>query len=225
MVRVPPPGPPPGSGQLQLIRFRAGTTVLPFVLSIKMPLARHCHALSWISHEEAGKAATSSHIKRLSGRGWGGGSVVLILLICMRRIQVGETKIDRRGKRGREMSIKDPGRAEISIERRTSKINCWEKMQTKCFCSGERDRIRTDCSHAAGPWICSKCCNFTDIVAKSRSQFACPQKPKDYRLSAGCFCCSRSKRHAFFTQKPFGSEVGHCEPVRMSQSELRRSAS
>lgn len=54
---------------------------------------------------------------------WGVG-MLLILLICMQRKQVGETKIDRRGKRGREMSIKDPGRAKISIERRTSKINC-----------------------------------------------------------------------------------------------------
>lgn len=177
MVRVPPPGPPLGSDQLQLlIKFRVGTRVLPFILSNKMPLARHCHALSWISNEEVGKAATSSHIKRLSDRG---GGILLIVLICMQRKQVGETKIDRRGKRGREMSIKDSGRAEISIERRTSKINCWKKMQTKCFCSGERDRIRTDCSHTAGPWICLKCCNFTDIVAKSWSQFACPQKPKD----------------------------------------------
>lgn len=84
-----------------------------------------------------------------AGRGMGGGGarILLILLICMRRKQVGEPQIDGRGKRGREMSIKDPGRAEISIERRTSKINCWEKMQTKCFCSGERQRIRTDCSH------------------------------------------------------------------------------
>lgn len=60
---------------------------------------------------------------------------------------MGEPQIDGRGKRGREMSIKDLGRAEISIERRTSKINCREKMQTKCFRSGERQRIRTDCSH------------------------------------------------------------------------------
>lgn len=158
------------------------------------------------------KAATSSHIKRLSSRAGKGGGVLLILFICMQRKQVGETKIDRRGKRGREMSIKDPGWAEISIERRTSKINCWEKMQTKCFCSGERDRIRTDCSHPAGPWICLKCRNFTDIVVKSRSQFVCPQKPKDYGLSAGCFCCSRSERRVFLLGTLW-SEVGLSKPV------------
>lgn len=130
------------------------------------------------------------------GEGEGEG-ILLILLIRMQRKQVGETKIGRRGKRARERSIKDPGWAEISIERRTSKINCWEKMQTKCFCSGERDGIRTDCSHPAGPWICLKCCSFTDIVVKSRSQFARLEKPKDYRLSAGCFCCSRNERRVF----------------------------
>lgn len=142
-----------------------------------------------------------------------GGGILLILLICMHRKQVVETEIDRTGKKGREISIKDPGQAEISIERRTSKINCWEKMQTKCFCSGERDRISTDCSHWAGPWICLTCCNFTDIVAKSQSQFACPQKPKNYRLSAGCFCCSRNKRWTLW------SEFGLSEPV----TELRHS--
>lgn len=146
------------------------------------------------------------------GLGRGEGGILLILLICIQRIQVGETKIDRRGKRGRETSIKDRGRAEISIERRTSKINCWEKMQTKCFCSGERDRIKTKRSHTAGPWICLKCCNFTDIVAKSRSQFACPQKAKDYTLSAGCFCYSRNKRCVFLS-RTLWSEFGLSEPV------------
>lgn len=149
-VRFPPPGCPlPGSGQLHLlIRSWVGTTGLPFVLFTKMPLARHCRALSWISNEEAGKAATSSHINRLSGRGGGGGGSHYAHSVNMHAEKTSGGAADSRERKGgREMSIKDPGRAEISIVRRTSKINCWEKMQTKCFCCGERQRIRTGCSH------------------------------------------------------------------------------
>lgn len=121
------------------------------------------------------------------------------------------------------MSIKDPGRAEIYTERRTSKINCWEKMQTKCFCSGERDRIRADCSHTDRPWICLKCCNFTDIVAKSWLQFACPQKPKVSRSSAGCFSCSRNKRRALLPRSLW-SEFGPSELCDWAPSLSERTA-
>lgn len=41
------------------------------------------------------------------------------------------------------MSIRDWEQAKVSIERRTFKINCWEKMQTKCFRYGEGGRIKT----------------------------------------------------------------------------------
>lgn len=204
-VRFPPPGLPLGSGQVHLlIRFWVGTADLLFVLSNKMPLARHCRALAWISNEEAGKAATSSHIKWLSGEdgGWGGG-ILLILLICMQRKQEGETKIDRGGKRGREMSIKETGQAEISTERRLPKINCWEKMQTKCFCSGERDRIRSDCSHT---W---------NLLTMLQFHWYCRQEPVAICLSteaqrlqsAGCFCCSTNKSCPFLPRIPL-SEFG-----------------
>lgn len=39
------------------------TTPICQWLSNRMPLVRHCRTLSWISHKEASKAATSSHIR------------------------------------------------------------------------------------------------------------------------------------------------------------------
>lgn len=39
------------------------------------------------------------------------------------------------------MSIKDRGQTKVLTERRTFKINCWEKMQTKCFCYCERQNL------------------------------------------------------------------------------------
>ena len=69
------------------------------------------------------------------------------------------------------MSIKEWGQTKVSIERRTFKINCWEKMQTKCFCYGERGRIRTDCSNIARPWIWVEHSNFTDAAAEDQAVF------------------------------------------------------
>lgn len=111
---------------------------------------------------------------------------------------MGEPETGRRGKRGREMSIKDPGRAEISMDRRTSEINCREKMQTKCFRSGERQRIRTDCSHL----------NSLEMLHFHQK---CRQEPSAISLSsetptlqfAGCSCCSGKERHTFLPTIPW----------------------
>lgn len=51
-------------------------------------------------------------------------------------------EIDRgRGGRQRERdeAITTGDKLKVSIERRTFKINCREKMQTKCFCCDERE--------------------------------------------------------------------------------------
>lgn len=69
-VWLPPHRSPQGSGHLHrlplLINQTLGGHYRPAIcswLSSSMPLERHCHTLSWISNEEAGKAATSSHIR------------------------------------------------------------------------------------------------------------------------------------------------------------------
>lgn len=173
MVRVPSPGAPLGSGQLQLlIRFWVSTTVLPFVLSNKMPLARHCHTLSWISNEEVGKAATSSHIKRLTGRGgaWGEGRGHSAHSVNMHAQRTsGGTEEERESERWALRAcdeLKSPQKE--GHPRSIAEGRC----KLSAFFFVKWDRIRTDCSHTTGPWICLNCCSFTDIVAKSQSQFA-----------------------------------------------------
>lgn len=45
----------------------------------------------------------------------------------------------RQREREKDEAIRTGDKLKVSIERRTFKINCREKMQTKCFCCDERE--------------------------------------------------------------------------------------